>query len=178
VHHLHVSPGTAWSTITVTRRDCENCTLTTSLHERSPERCSFPLRPGATLPRHTSSTIPCNNVLAQIPGPPRPAPSFYLPPRPQTVPLNSRAFRHLAQQEKEKSVPTAPQQATPAAPKATYLYRMRSSADEIGLSCAGSRCTYGRRMIGQQGDASSWVLVSLSVERSVVYSRRARVSSC
>jgi hypothetical protein len=50
------------------------------------------------------------------------------------------------------------------------LYRTRSSADEIGPSCAGSRCTYGRRTTGRQGDASSWVLVSLLVARSVVSS--------
>lgn len=43
--------------------------------------------------------------------------SFYLPPRP--VPLNSRAFRHFARQEKEKSVNTTPTQATPAVPKTT-----------------------------------------------------------
>jgi hypothetical protein len=46
-----------------------------------------------------------------------PHPSFYLPPRPLAVPLNSRAFRYFAQQENEKSVPTTPQQVTPAAPK-------------------------------------------------------------
>jgi hypothetical protein len=45
-----------------------------------------------------------------------PHPSFFLPPRP--VLLSSRTFRHFAQQENEKSVPSAPQQVTPAAPKA------------------------------------------------------------
>ena len=45
--------------------------------------------------------------------------SFYLPPRP--VPLNSRAFRHFAQQENEKSVPTAPAQVVPTTPKAVIV---------------------------------------------------------
>ena len=52
----------------------------------------FPVRPGARLPPH-------------------------LPPRP--VPLNSRAFRHLAQQEKENSASPVPKQVTPAGQKAT-----------------------------------------------------------
>jgi hypothetical protein len=47
------------------------------------------------------------------------------------------------------------------------LYQMPSNADGIGPLCAGLRYTYGRGMIGEQGDASSWVLVSSSVARSV-----------
>jgi hypothetical protein len=65
-----------------------------------------------TRPAH-SHAIACWQKFPVRPGPRLPR----LPLRP--VPLNSRAFRHLAKQEKEKSVPPAPEQATPAAPKAT-----------------------------------------------------------
>lgn len=45
--------------------------------------------------------------------------NFYISPGPD--PLNSRAFRHFAQQENEKSVPTAPAHVAPATPKVAIV---------------------------------------------------------